>query len=1173
MIIDQPDQVADRDPQPFDVCGELPTRTTVLEASAGTGKTYTIAALAARYLAEGVVELSELMMITFGRMATNELRMRVRERLVQVDRDLSVAESGAESAGTGSTDIMPTDSMDDVSRLLCTGSEAELRLRRRRIRAALADFDAATIATTHEFCQTMLDELGVLGDREPDATFTDTLTDLTHEVASDCYLQLFAADPVQPPFTFDEAVAIAHQVINDDTLALVPVPADTGDDHERSEATVRYRFAEQVREQLAIRKARRRLYSYSDMLTRLQQTLHDPTVGELAVARLRDRYAVVLVDEFQDTDPVQWDILRTAFDGHATLILIGDPKQAIYAFRGADVYSYLQAVTEADTVRTLGTNWRSDQALVSALDTLIGGVALGDSQITVRPVTAHHQQRRLQASHDQLAGDGQVDRQLAPVRIRYQPYEPGPDLPRVAGLRTTITRDLVADIAELLSSRALITDGERRRPVRPGDVAVLVRRNVRGEEIRDALAAQQIPAVVLGANSVYAGDLGRQWLTLLTALEQPRQAAVRAVALTDFVGWTMAELATADDDRLTQLSAMIRSWSRVLSQRGVASLLELITTETRLAERVLSANGGERRLTDLRHIGQSLHAAAVSSQLGIGALIDWLRQRIDEAQNTVLDDRSRRLETDTESVQILSVHRSKGLEFPIVYLPDLWDRYQPGRDNGKLLRLHEPHVSPRTGSAGTAGGLVLDVGGAGGPGRRERLAQAQQEDGGDDLRLAYVAFTRAQLQVVTWWMPSVNTPSSALQRFLFRSRSSGSSEPADRYEVGADPGLLPELSVGATGGAFSIEPIEDRRIADWLPEQELPAVLNRRHFDREVDLDWRRTSYSSLTAAAHGSEVAAAGVSSEAEVVKEDDESPVAESLAELGGGAEHGDDPISPMAELPMGAAFGTVVHEILEQVDPRADDLAAALQTQAAEELSRLPAQPMTAEELAAGILPPMQTPLGPLADDLRLCDIASTDRLAELTFELPLAGGNRPLSQVRLGDLAPLLRSQLPPDDPLIDYPDLLAQPLLADQPLRGYLNGSIDAVLRVGDRSSPRYLVVDYKTNWLGDLDQRPLRVSAYRPSLLPVAMSHAHYPLQALLYAVALHRYLRWRQPGYRAEDQLGGVLYLFLRGMAGADTPREDDVPCGVFSWRPPASLIVALSDLLDHGPDDGSRR
>jgi exodeoxyribonuclease V beta subunit len=1149
-------------PTPFDVCGPLPTGTTVLEASAGTGKTYAIAALAARYIAEGW-PLSELMMITFGRMATNELRMRIRERLAGVELALSQVIGSGDHQLTG----------DAVIRFLCTGDPDTVRIRHQRVRAALADFDAAMIATTHEFCQRMLDELGVLGDHEPDAVFTESMTDLVHEVAADVYLRRYAGGPAEPPFPFEsgrrgatDALTIAAAAIQSEHVPLVPVPDD---DSTLSEPAERYRFATEVREQFTIRKRRRRLYSYDDMLLRLQDTLHDPVTGPDAAERLRRRYRVVLIDEFQDTDPVQWDIVRTAFVGHSTVILIGDPKQAIYAFRGADVYSYLDAVEEAGAIGTLATNWRSDQALVEALGALMTEVPLGDPRITVRPVSASHTDRRLLAPDPQ---DRSRDSTVAPVRIRYQPYDPTAESPQsVSDLRPKVTADLVADISALLAAGPQIRIGpdHDHHRVRPGDIAVLVRRNDRAEEIAQALIAAGVPAVVLGAGSVFASEMAGHWLTLLTALEQPRQQQIRAVALTPFVGWTMRRLATADENAVTDLSARVRRWSRVLAHRGVAALLETITSEEDLGRRLLSDIGGERRLTDLRHIGQSLHAAAVNAQLGVGALIAWLRQRIAEAQTIAMDERSRRLETDDQAVQILTVHRSKGLEFPIVYLPDAWDRWCPD-DEGQILRVHDhPADADRP---PTADDLVLDVGGLAGANRRERAAQDRLESGGDDLRLAYVAFTRAQVQVVTWWLHSWNTPGSALHRFLFRSRDAGA-ELADRYPVNADPGSLP------LGPGFSVEPIAVRPIAAWRPQQTRPIGLQARQFDRELDLEWRRTSYTALTAAAHGTEASAAGVTSEAEPTKEDDETPAAETLAEslaeslaasLAGATTDAQavGTVSPMDDLPMGAAFGTVVHAIFERVDPQEAELAESLQRIAAEELAQLPAQEMTAQSLATGILPAWLTPLGPLADDHRLVDIPLPDRLSELSFELPLAGGSTPAERrdVRLGDVAELLAARLPAGDPLAPYPDLLGQPLLAEQSLRGYLTGSIDAVLRIRGAAGPRFLVVDYKTNWLGDPDQRPLRVAAYSPALLPQAMMHAHYPLQALLYAVALHRYLRWRQPGYSPDDHLGGVLYLFVRGMAGPDTPRVDGVPCGVFSWRPPAELIIELSDLLDGG-------
>jgi hypothetical protein len=181
------------------------------------------------------------------------------------------------------------------------------------------------------------------------------------------------------------------------------------------------------------------------------------------------------------------------------------------------------------------------------------------------------------------------------------------------------------------------------------------------------------------------------------------------------------------------------------------------------------------------------------------------------------------------------------------------------------------------------------------------------------------------------------------------------------------------------------------------------------------------------------------------------------------------------------------------------------------------------------------------------------------------MPLAGGDQAHAEVTVGRLAPLVRDTWRAPTRSGRYAELLEHPTLAEQPLRGYLNGSIDAVLRVPDPAGvPRYLVVDYKTNWLGSFDGRPLTVGDYAPPRLVEAMMAAHYPLQALLYGVAVHRLLRWRQPGYDPATHLGGVLYLFVRGMAGPDTPRVGDVPCGVFSWRPPAALVTDLSDLLD---------
>ena len=1154
----------------FDVCGPLPAGTTVLEASAGTGKTFAVAALTARYVAEAGRPLRELLLVTFGRMATTELRSRVRERLVTL---LAALATGR-----------PTDG-DRVAALVCAVDAAERERRRQRVATALREVDEATIATTHEFCLQMLESLGVLGDAEPQAHFVEQVDDLVDEVASDLYLQRYAGEGL-PPMKLAEAQALGRHACASLTARLVPAPEETANASDRrgaEAAAERVGFAEAVRAEVEHRMRAGRLFTYDDMLTRLAGSLHDPDRGPAAVRRLRERYAVVLVDEFQDTDPVQWDILRTAFAGHTTMVLIGDPKQAIYGFRGADVQCYLDArETPGTTVSTLPTNYRSDPALVAAFDAVLGGASLGERDIVVEPVEAAQPGPR-------LSGDADL---VVPFRLRVWPVPEGQDAPvRVKEARARVRDDLVADVVRLLGSDVRLDHRDGRPPQRvaPRDVAVLVRTNEAAEDLRGRLVGAGVPTVVHAARSVFASEAAQDWVTLLTALDAPRQATVRLATLTCFFGWSVADLARADDaaaagaadDRLVDVTQQLRGWRRVLQARGVAALVETATHENRVPERLLAVDGGARRLTDLRHLAEVLHDAATGRRLGAGALLDWLRDRVADARRDTGAEGSRRLETDGSQVTVVTIHRSKGLEYPVVYLPDAYDRWVPDDDGGTLL----VHADPTGATDGSTPALDLDVGGKRGPGRRERFRRYSAEQASEDLRLLYVALTRARCQVVTWWAPTRNTPCSALQRLL---RREPTGTPAAAYPLAlGDPGTGRDLGPHVRLERF--DPEQPAGTARYGRTDGSGAPLRFRTFDRTLDTAWRRTSYSALTAAAHGLDLGAPGVSSEPETGREDDETP---SEPELGAEAERdahveqvraeergagpaepvgttaAGDPwaaVSPMADLPSGADFGTAVHAVLEDVDPSAEDLAAAVRAACAAVLARTGGAGLAADALADGLLPAYRTSLGPLAGDRTLADVPRSDRLPELAFELPLAGGDRPVpSELRLGDLAPLLRRHLPSDDPLAAYPDRLSSPVLADQPLRGYLTGSIDAVLRVRDaRGTPTYLVVDYKTNWLGPFDGRRLTLAPYAPPALAPAMMASHYPLQALLYAVAVHRMLRWRQPGYDPAVHLGGVLYLFVRGMAGPTAPRVAGVPSGVFSWRPPSALVTGLSDLL----------
>jgi exodeoxyribonuclease V beta subunit len=419
---------------------------------------------------------------------------------------------------------------------------------------------------------------------------------------------------------------------------------------------------------------------------------------------------------------------------------------------------------------------------------------------------------------------------------------------------------------------------------------------------------------------------------------------------------------------------------------------------------------------------------------------------------------------------------------------------------------------------------------------------------------------------VAWWAPSWDEVNGGLSRLL-RGRVLGQAEVPDSLPPKVDDAaVLDHLRKWEAAGGPHLERAEPAGDVPEPPRPAPPSGLGVRRFDRPIDVDWRRTSYSALIRAAEET----GGVTSEPELSVRDDE--LADELAEGGVVAPEPlpDEPAalpSPMAELPSGAAFGSLVHGVLELADPFASDLEAELRGHVEEQRVWWPVD-TPAEELAAALVPLHHTSLGPLAGGLTLGEIGLPDRLRELDFEIPLAGGDmRPavdarLIDVSLADLGELLARHLDDGDPLRPYADRLRTPGLGGQSLRGYLSGSIDVVLRV---PGGRYLVVDYKTNWLGPNDQ-PLTAAAYSRDRLVEAMLHSDYPLQALLYIVVVHRYLRWRQPGYDPAQHLGGVLYLYVRGMCGPDTPEEDGHPAGVFSWQPSPALVTALSDLLDGG-------
>jgi exodeoxyribonuclease V beta subunit len=1163
----------------FDLYGPLPgLGITVLEASAGTGKTYTLAALATRLIAEHGVSIERILAVTFTRLATAELRDRVRSRLVTAEERLGLlVDSGC-----------PPPEDDELVQHLARADLAEVRLRRNRLADALAEYDMATITTTHGFCHLVLAGLGVAGRVSIGAELVEDVREVIDDAVDDLYLRgMLTWGGLD--FSLPVGRQIAVEAVANAETPLAPAPPG-------SAAEWRRRFAVRARTLVAGRLLDANFLTYDDLLGRLRDALVDAHRGDLACAILRARYSVVLVDEFQDTDPVQWDVVRRAFGaGDRTLVLIGDPKQAIYAFRGADVYAYLDAARQAARRYTLMVNWRSDEGLLTAYDALLDPLLAGHPDIPYRKVsaTAAHRRPGIEgAPHGEPLRFRLVHTSDALVRLTQKSGKAQKD-----SAVQFIAGDVAADIVQVLGSGAeLVAWAEadtRRRRLEAGDLAVLVRTNRQAIVVQSALRAAGVPAVVGGSESVLATRSADDWLRLLEAIEQPSsRPRAAAVALTPFIGMTVEQVASGEEAMWEELHARLHRWADVLRRRGVATLARFIMADEGLPGRMLAEVNGERRLTDLAHIAELLHAEAAAGQLGAPALRTWLGRRIEESTDDLAgsDERSRRLESDADAVQVLTVHRAKGLEFGVVYCPYLWDPGQtPGL--GHPLVYHDAQDGYRR---------ILDVGGGDDRAAQDRHRIALEEQRGEDLRLLYVALTRARHQAVVWWVRAHHCEQSPLGRLLmFREpdgtvRATGPYAPRD-----ADvQGELESLAARAEG-QMSVERVTAPSGGRWAGTTPPPDSLAAARFSRDLDLSWRRASYTGITAATHdeqvGSEPEAPGTTDEPQPpefsgatglsgvtgfsgvagfsdvagasgrarsrsARSDGSAESAKSTEEFRRGAVP-----SVLGPIPGGAEIGSFAHEVLERVNFAAVDLESEVGTAVAVERSKRPLTGTAAGLMTAGLLAAIRTPLGPLAENRRLADISRADRLDEVGFELPLVGGDRPTGRVLVTDIGTLLSRHVAPGDPLDGYAERLSSPLLTSH-LRGYLTGSLDLVIRVRQSSGePRFIVIDYKTNRLAARDE-DLTTWHYRPEALAAEMQRSHYPLQALFYSVALHRYLRWRLNGYDPDVHLGGVLYLFVRGMVGPDTPAVDGTPCGVFGWRTPAGLVTGVSDLFASG-------
>jgi exodeoxyribonuclease V beta subunit len=652
---------------------------------------------------------------------------------------------------------------------------------------------------------------------------------------------------------------------------------------------------------------------------------------------------------------------------------------------------------------------------------------------------------------------------------------------------------------------------------------VLVRSNADATSFVAALASAGVPAASSSNDSVLDSAAAAQWRILLSALERPSSALrARAAALTWFVGMSASGLDALDDDGASALVEQLRGWALCVASGGLAALMAEMRAGGLLG-RVLGRPGGERDLTDLDHVLELMQGAVGGRPAAASALLAVLddlttpgRPGEDDIAPELL---SRRIDRDDDTVKVLTVHRAKGLEFPIVLCPTLW-RKRPNRQglpHGQLPEGRFVDTNWMIGDRGKGGKAFTPV-----------LDVDKDERYGEDSRLLYVALTRARHRLVVWWTPCGCTKNVRSPLGEIVHHAGGSLEVEGLAE--ASGGTVRAVAVHAPAARSTLPG------GRWQHGQLEVAVAAR-----ELDRSWYQWSFSSIkarmeevveevTAGAVLDLPAVGGVDEPSEVV------PPPEVVRPVGA------TPM-PLQSAPAGTAFGTLVHSVMERVDFAAPDVADQLRERVAE-LLHYRSLPITPDALADSLLVAMATPLGGCMGERRLLDLDRVDRLDELGFDLPLAG-------LDARAIAGVVAGHLPADDLLRSwFVEAAAGPLAVD--VAGLLTGSVDLVARTTDG---RYWLADYKTNFLADGD--------YRPEALAEAMAHHGYPLQATLYLVALHRFLRWRLRGYDPDRHLDGAAYLFLRGMdptaAGPGAP-------GIVWWRPPTAAIEELDRLLARG-------
>lgn len=1177
----------------------------LIEASAGTGKTYTIAGLYLRLLLghgpvieqageeggdagqpcahERPLSVTEILVVTFTEAATAELRGRIRAR---------IHEARLAFMRGHSTDTL-------LAQLLAEVEDHDLAAR--RLLAAERQMDEAAVFTIHGFCQRMLRQNAF----ESGALFeTEFLTDdsrLRLQAVSDYWRAEFY--PVDQPLAravrrlWPSPAALLREMgcwLDNDELEIRPVAGDetlaarhsvamarigavkagwlaqtdeirrqtegqisryTGKNYEgwlakigdwAQDETSGYvlpkeleRFGQQALEenlkkggtvptlplfgeidallasrpgirdlvlQRAARVVRSRMQeskrqahqlSFDDLLRDLDGALGSG-LGERLCERIRATYRVAMIDEFQDTDPQQYRIFHRLYGGHqdTALLMIGDPKQAIYGFRGADIFTYIQARRNVSAHYTLGRNWRSSRALVAAVNGLFERAKdpfIYEADIPFLPVEAQGKSRALL-----------IEGQSAPVLHCWQLT--GQPTFNKGEYQSRMARATAAEIHRLLT---LAREGKAMlgsEPVRAGDIAVLVRTGAEGKLVQQELARLAIASVYLSnRESVLAQVEAREILLILHACQNPSdERSLRAALATGLFDLDARALdALASDERAWESAVQeFMGYRAVWHRHGVLAMLRALMHGRNLAASLLASPYGERRLTNFLHLGELLQQA--SGELdGEYALLRWLGEAVSQP-NGQDGEQILRLESERKLVQIVTIHKSKGLEYPLVFLPFICSH-----------RAADTPLFHETGEAGNR--TVLDLTGA-----EESLAEADKERLAEDLRLLYVALTRGVYATWLGLAPVRSGAGKSEKTDLHRTAIGYLLQKGEEGDAGTLATALTDLAQALPGVAVG-EPSLTRP-APLPAEAETPGEPSVRAFQGQLERDWWISSYSGLAAQGngHGKGVLANPgfddeVATEAAVTVLEEEAPA------------------PSIFTFPKGARPGTLLHSLFETIDfqiaggePLAQHIAALLAQEGFDEGWA----PVLQQQVEAVLDTPLETGLG---DPVRLRDLAPERKQVELEFFLPMGRVTAPALTALCQRHDPLSRGGKP----------------LGFATVQGMLKGFIDLVFEW----QGRWYLLDYKSNHLG------MSPADYGCPALESAMVEHRYDLQYQLYSLALHRLLALRLPGYDFDRHFGGVFYLFLRGMPQG----------GIFHARPSRELVLGLDRLFREGDGSGA--